>query len=131
RGWEIVVREAQRQVHADGFHFEQSVYYHVYALDFFLHAAVLATLNGITLDKDFERTLDRMLDVLGMFGRAGNPPLLGDDDGGRLFDPRRNRAEHMLDPLAAGAVLFARGDFKFLAREPREETLWLLGEQGV
>src|SRR5581483_10740843 len=131
RGWEIIVNQAKRQVHPDGLHFEQSVYYHVYALDFFLHAAVLATLNGIELPKEFERTLERMLDVLATFGRAGNPPALGDDDGGRLFDPRRNRAEHMLDPLATGAVLFARGDFKFLAREPREETLWLLGEEGV
>ena len=41
-GWEIVLREAERQVQADGFHFEQSTYYHVYALDFFLHSAILA-----------------------------------------------------------------------------------------
>jgi hypothetical protein len=131
QGWDIVVNEARRQVHADGLHFEQSVYYHVYALDFFLHAAVLGTLNNLTLPNDFERTLERMLDVLVLLGRAGAPPAIGDDDGGRLFDPSRNRPEHMLDPLATGSVLFARGDFKYLAREPREETLWLLGEQGV
>ena len=41
-GWKIVLQEAERQVRADGFHFEQSTYYHVYALDFFLHSAVLA-----------------------------------------------------------------------------------------
>src|SRR5215831_2803506 len=33
-GWRIVLDEARRQVQADGFHFEQSTYYHVYALDF-------------------------------------------------------------------------------------------------
>ena len=45
---EIVLREAERQqVQPDGFHFEQSTYYHVYALDLFLHSAILATLNDI------------------------------------------------------------------------------------
>jgi hypothetical protein len=48
RGWEIVLQEARRQVRADGFHFEQSTYYHVYAVDFFLHAAVLASLNEMS-----------------------------------------------------------------------------------
>jgi hypothetical protein len=131
RGWEIAVREARKQVQADGFHFEQSTYYHVYALDFLLHSALLATANDIALPKDFERTLENMLNALLLLGRAGAPPRMGDDDGGRLFDPRRNRSEHLLDPLAAGAVLFGRGDFKAVAGGLREETIWLLGEAGV
>jgi hypothetical protein len=48
-----------------------------------------------------------------------------------LFDGQRNRAEHMLDPLSTGAVLYERGDFKLLARYLREETLWLLGPEAV
>jgi hypothetical protein len=131
RGWEIVLRESRRQVLADGFHFERSSYYHVYAIDFFLHAAVLASLNGLTIPGEFSKTLETMLDALLLLGRAGAPPRLGDDDGGRLFDPRRNRSEHLLDPLATGAALFHRGDFKAVAGELREETIWLLGEQGV
>ena len=131
RGWEIVLREAERQVQADGLHFEQSTYYHVYALDFFLHAGVLASINDVPVPPEFERTLERMLEALCILGRAGAPPRLGDDDGGRVFDQSRNRSEHLLDPLAIGAVLFARGDFKRVAGGLREETLWLLGEQGV
>jgi hypothetical protein len=130
-GWEIVLQEACRQVAADGFHFEQSTYYHLYATDFFLHAAVLASLNEFVIPRGFEKTLEKMLEVLLRLGRAGGPPHLGDDDGGRLFDPRRNRREHFADPLATGAVLFHRADFKGAARELREETIWLLGEQGV
>ena len=38
RGWQILLEQSARQVRADGFHFEQSVYYHVYALDMFLWA---------------------------------------------------------------------------------------------
>ncbi len=42
RGWEILQAEATKQVRNDGFYFEQSTYYHVYALDIFLHARILA-----------------------------------------------------------------------------------------
>ena len=37
-GWQIVLHEAERQVRPDGVYFEQSLHYHVYALDFFLYA---------------------------------------------------------------------------------------------
>ena len=70
-GWEIVVREAERQVQADGFHFEQSTYYHVYALDFFLHSAILASANNIAIPRSFEDALQRMLTALCLLGRNG------------------------------------------------------------
>jgi hypothetical protein len=130
-GWKIILQEAERQVRPDGFHFEQSTYYHVYALDFFLHSAVLASINGISIPKSFEDTLEKMLTVLCLLGRGGQPPRFGDDDGGRVFDPQRNRGEHLLDPLATGAILFHRGDYKVAAGNLREETLWLLGAEGV
>ncbi len=131
RGWEILQGEAAKQVRNDGFYFEQSTYYHVYALDIFLHARILAGLNGVEISPAFDATLERMLNALLLLGRAGSVPSIGDDDGGRIFDPLRNRAEHMLDPLATGAVLFHRGDFKFAAGNVREETLWLLGVKGL
>jgi len=131
KGWEIVLRESQRQVRSDGFYFEQSTYYHVYALDFLLHARVLASLNDVPFPPAYNRRLEQMLDALALLCRAGTPPRWGDDDGGRVFDGQRNRAEHLSDPLATGAVVFGRGDFKFLSGGLREETLWLLGEKGV
>ena len=130
-GWNILLREAGRQVRADGFYWEQSTYYHVYALDMFLHARILAGLNGIAIPEEFDQTLQRMLNALLLLSRAGVPLMFGDDDGGRLFDPRRVRADHMLDPLATGAVLYRRGNFKFLAQSPRAETIWLLGAKGL
>lgn len=130
-GWNITLQEAQRQVCPDGLHFEQSLYYHVYAIDFFLHARMLASRNGIAVPADYDATIERMLDALGVLGRTGHVPRIGDDDGGRLFDGQRNRTEHMLDPLAAGAVIYNRGDFKALAGDLHEETLWLLGPQAA
>ncbi len=127
RGWRIIVEEAKRQIRPDGFHFEQSLYYHVYALDFFLHARMLAARNDIFIPAEFDRTVESMLNALALVVGAGTPCSFGDDDGGRLFDPQRNHTQHLLDPLAAGAVLFQRGEFKALVGEVPEEMIWLLG----
>jgi len=40
-GARVVRNELDRQVLADGCHFERSIYYHVYALDMFLFHAIL------------------------------------------------------------------------------------------
>src|SRR5260370_37767137 len=72
-----------------------------------------------------------MLEVICRLGSSGPLPQIGDDDGGRVFDSRRNRHAHMLDPLALGAVLFNRGDFKTVVGNLREETIWLSGVDGA
>jgi hypothetical protein len=126
-GWRIVCEEADRQVRADGLHFEQSIYYHVYALDFFLHARLMAARNGVAVPKELDQTIRGMMSALAQLSQAGALPRFGDDDGGRLFDPSRNRPEHMLDPLSTGAALFRDGGFKAAAPGLCEETLWLLG----
>ena len=130
-GWQIILEEAGKQVRVDGFHFEQSTYYHVYALDFFLHARLLAARNKIEIPESFDRRLVAMLDALRLISQSGSPPSFGDDDGGRVFDPSRNLREHMLDPLSTGAVLFRRGDFKSACGTLREETLWLIGPEAA
>ncbi len=130
RGWRIVLQEAERQVRSDGVYFEQALYYHVYALDFFLHARQLALCNRIPIPAAFDQTLVRMLEVLSALSQAGPPEGFGDDDGGRVFNPRRNRAEHLTDPLALGAIIYGRADFRSAATLT-EEAIWLLGTGGV
>ena len=130
-GWRIMIAEARSQVREDGFYFEQSVYYHVYALEMFLHSGLLAARNDLETPPDYVRTVEKMCDALALLSRTGVPARSGDDDGGRLLDGQRNRTEHMTDPLATGAAVFARGDFKFLAGGLREDMLWLLGPEGV
>jgi Heparinase II/III-like protein/Heparinase II/III N-terminus len=129
-GWRIVLQEADRQVRSDGVYFEQSLYYHVYALDFFLHARLLATRNGMEISPSLDHTFAKMLDVLRAVSQTGPPEGFGDDDGGRVFNPRRNRAEHLTDPLAVGSVMFQRNDLKPSAPFT-EESLWLFGEEAV
>jgi len=126
--WKIVLHEAGRQVRPDGVYFEQSLYYHVYALDFFLYARLLAARNGMEIPPAYDAVLGRMLDVVAALAQAGPPEGFGDDDGGRLYNPRRNRTEHMTDPLALGAVLYSR---EFSAAQLTEESIWLFGNQAV
>lgn len=130
RGWGIILQAAERQVRPDGVYFEQSLHYHVYALDFFLHARILAARNGMAIPASFDEVLKRMLDFLEALSQAGPPAGFGDDDGGRVFNPRRNQTEHMRDPLAIGAAVYGRERTQ-AAAELTEEAVWLLGKPAI
>ena len=127
-GWRIILGECERQVRPDGVHFEQSLYYHVYALDFFLHARVLAAENGVAIPVRFDDVLKKMLDFIQELSAAGAVEGFGDDDGGRVFNPRRNRAECMTDPLAIGAAVFGR---QYASASLTEESIWLAGDKAL
>ena len=102
RRW--VLNEYQRQVRADGSHFEQSSYYHVYALDMFLFHARLA---GASAEE--RAILGRMTDFLEvLLGPNGELPFLGDDDGGRLFHPYGPRPLFARDTLRAADAFLGR-----------------------
>jgi uncharacterized heparinase superfamily protein len=131
RGWSLFCREAQRQVRKDGMYFEHSTYYHVYALDMYLHTRILAQRNELSIPPEFDVVLERMLEFLCGISQAGVVSRFGDDDGGRLFDPRRNLSKHLLDPLATGAVLFGRSDWARGAGSLSPESIWLLGLQSA
>ena len=91
-GWKILLQQAEAQVRPDGFHFEQSVYYHIYALDFFRFARELAAKNGIAIPESFDRTIARMSDALAAISQAGRPPNFGDDDGGHVIGGQASAA---------------------------------------
>jgi hypothetical protein len=130
KGWRIIQEEALRQVRPDGVYFEQSLYYHVYALDFFLHARALASRNGMEIFPEFDLVIRKMLTVIQALAQVGPPDGFGDDDGGRVFNPGRNQAEHMADPLAIGAALFHDNSLRASATLT-EEAIWLFGEEAL
>jgi hypothetical protein len=129
-GWKILLQEAERQVHPDGVYFEQSLYYHVYALDLFLHARLLASRNGIDVPCGFDEVIQKMLVVLQALSQNGPPLGFGDDDGGRLFNSRRNLSEHMTDPLAVGRVMFQNEHLR-MPVPLTEEAIWLWGQRAI
>jgi Heparinase II/III-like protein/Heparinase II/III N-terminus len=129
-GWQTVQQEAARQVRPDGVYFEQTLYYHVYALDFLLHARLLASRNNIEIASELDPIIRKMLDFVRALSQTAPPDGFGDDDGGRLFDSSRNRAEQVTDPLALGAAMFHDESLR-AGVDLTEEAIWLLGDQAI
>lgn len=127
-GWEqqgnrILAEERDRQIQTDGSHFEQSTYYHVYALDLFLFYYLLAK-----RPVHFEEPLRRMARFLAaVHGPAALLHFFGDDDGGRLFHPHGDRAAFGRATLATCAQLFADEKLPCSEDALAEQAAWWLG----
>jgi hypothetical protein len=127
-GARLLEQQLARQVRTDGSHFEQSIYYHLYALDFFLLHGILETKAGGGLSKDYRRKVTRMVEFLqAVTGPSGILPMLGDEDGGRLFHPYGPRRRFASATLATAAQLGTA--VPLLPDEPdlHEQALWWVG----
>jgi uncharacterized heparinase superfamily protein len=133
RGRRILLEELDRHVLSDGVYFEQSSYYHRYTADFYTHLLVLSRANGGAAAPELEEKLRALLNHLMYITRPdGTTPFFGDDDGGRLvmLDEEREASDFRA-ALSTGAALFSCPDYKYVAGSLAEETLWLLGAEGV
>jgi hypothetical protein len=131
-GRAILAGQMERQVRADGWHIEQSSYYHRYAFDFFLAAAALAERNGGGFSPGYRARLERMAEViLYTMLPSGRHAMTGDADGGRLLPFGARVADDQRGALSTAAVFFQRGDFHWASGGLHEETLWLLGAQAA
>ena len=123
-GREIMHRIMEEHIHADGGHFEQSSYYHLYASDMFLFHAVLEPPT-----ESYREKLPRLARYLWAFAGSGELPFYGDDDGGRLFYPFGDRRKFARATLAAYAAFLGNGPSHGEARDLDEIAVWLLGER--
>ena len=148
-GERILMNALDWHVRPDGVYFEQSSYYHRYTTDFYTHLYILARANssaaqsggsevGSEAESEVESEhrlpgkLTALLDHLLYITRPdGTTPFFGDDDGGRLVMLDERPANDFRAALSTGAALFARPDYKHVAGEAAEETLWLLGTEGL
>jgi len=122
-GSRIVREQMDFQVRPDGSHFEQSSYYHVYALDMFLFHYLLAGRPPA-----FRTKLTAMAEYLhSLLGPSGSLPFLGDDDGGRFFHPYGPRERFGRATLATCASLFERPGWLFAATDWYEQAAWWIG----
>lgn len=128
RGAAVTLQEMERQVRPDGSHFEQSTYYHVYALDLFLFHALL----NPEIPPAYRDKLRRMAEFLdACLPPSGNLPFLGDDDGGRMFHPYGPRPRFALGALAAAAVYFQHPPWIRSREIIPEQALWWLGAKAL
>ena len=131
-GSRILVDQLPVHVSSDGVYFEQSSYYHRYTTDFYLHLVLLSRANDLAVPAQVEQSLKLLLDHLMYITRPdGTTPLFGDDDGGRLVMLDTRAANDFRGTVATGAVVFDRGDYKFVAEDAAEELLWLTGAEGL
>ncbi len=97
KGGEMVRAQMSAQVQADGSHFENSSYYHVYALDMLMFSAAIEN-----MPPDYIAGLARMGEYLNLLlGPQRRIPFFGDDDGGRMFHPYGPRDRFGCGSLAA------------------------------
>jgi hypothetical protein len=124
-GARIVEEQLDFQVLADGAHFEQSTYYHVYALDLFVFHYLLAG-----RPQRFRPVLTRMAEYLHwLLGPEGRIVFFGDDDGGRLFHPYGERDAFGRATLTTCGILFGREDW--IGWGAAEQAAWWLGAEGI
>ena len=135
-GNRILCAELDRQILPDGVYFEQSTWYQRYTTDFYTHFYILQTLNGAAKESkrqaELAGKLQSLTDFLMFATRPdGTTPIIGDDDGGRLLPHSAGKSDDFRAVLSTNAVLFERGDYKYVADGLAEETLWLLGTAGA
>jgi hypothetical protein len=127
RGAAVVEAQLKFQVKPDGSHFEQSSYYHVYALDFFVFYYLL-----VGKPAHIEPTLLRMAEHLHwLLGPARRIAFFGDDDGGRLFHPQGKRDQFGRATLATCGILLKREDWVGTRDELAEQAAWWLGVEAL
>jgi hypothetical protein len=126
-GRETVRRELDYQVFADGAHFENSSYYHVYALDLFLLHYILAGRPAA-----YQPVLARMAEYLDtLLGPPREIPLIGDDDGGRLFHPYGCHAQYGRATIATASVLLGRRDWYFTLEDLHPQCAWWVADTDI
>ena len=127
RSSDIVLAQFDFQVQADGSHFEQSSYYHVYALDFFVFFYLMAGRPAVV-----KPTLERMADYLHwLLGPSRCLSFWGDDDGGRLFHPYGPRDQFGRATLSTCGILLGRDEWIGSEVDLAEQAAWWLGAEAL
>ncbi len=127
RGAEVVRTQMFAQVRDDGSHFEQSTYYHVYAVDMFLFHAILEDPGA-----EYRAHLQQMAVYLhALLGPNGELAFIGDDDGGRFFHPYGSRKRFGRATLASCGVFFHRPEWVLSQEDLNEQAVWWLGSAAL
>ncbi len=128
---EILESEALLQNAPDGVNREQSVSYQQFELELLLIALLAGKANGNAFSAAYESRIEAMMEYLAsIMDAGGNIPLFGDSDDSHVLKLAQG-GEHcrFRSLLAAGALLFHRGDFKVKARALDDKTRWLFGKE--
>ena len=126
----ILEREILLQNASDGVNREQAVSYQQFELDLLLLPLLAARASGQKFSAVFEWRIEAMMEYLAsIMDAGGNIPMFGDSDDALVVKLAQGGGFcRYRSLLAAGAILFRRGDFKAKARGLDDKTRWLFGE---
>lgn len=121
------------QVYPDGVHWEQSLPYHRYVMEFFLLPALAASGQEIALPDSYMETINKLMNLLlhTMNHQTGLIPVIGDGDGAKVWRLSGLHTYDVRPLLGLGAILFSNPEFKWACDSHLEDVVWLLGEDGV
>ena len=116
-------------VEADGSYFEKSAYYHCYALDMFLQAAILSEQRGVQFGAHWHAKLRAMTEFLALIVKPNSSvSRFGDDDGGRTLRVGENDYYQPQGLLQACQAFCEAGKAE---GKTNSEVWWLLGDLGL
>jgi hypothetical protein len=120
-GARVLADQMERQILADGVHFERATCYQRYTAEIYLHALIL----GVELSRP---RLEALLEFL-LWTRSpdGAMPAIGDADGGWLLPLARRSPDDLRGVLSTAAAILGRADLAEAAAGLAPETVWLLG----
>jgi hypothetical protein len=125
-GRDVLLREADNQVRADGGHAELSAHYHRYSTDFYLLALMVARASNDAAAAAFDAAARKQAHYLRTIADdQGRLPLLGDDDGGQLFKFGEGAPADAAVSLGVAADLLH--DDTLCVAPVSADTLWILG----
>jgi hypothetical protein len=122
----ILNEEIVAQTHEDGGTREQAIAYHLFVLQLLLVAGVAGRETGCEFGAPFWQRLEKMIEFASLLAEGGPLPAYGDSDDGYVLDLGRAN-DDLASSICAGAVLFARPDFKAQAGGFQQPVRWLLG----
>ena len=127
----ILCEEIHAQTYEDGCNREQALGYHLFVLQFFLIAGIVARRAGEALPDRYWAQLEKLLGFASALAEGGEQlPMFGDADDGYVLDVGPGPLDFR-GWLAVGAALFGRSDLKRQARGTAEPVAWLLGAAGM
>lgn len=132
KGYKIMMDMLDVHVLDDGSYCEQASHYARYTADFYATLMILRQREGLPIEPKHREKLELLYEYLMHLTQPdGETPFFGDDDGGKFYFFDNRPISDMRPALALGAMLFERGDLKYVAGEPTCEMLFLLGEEGL
>lgn len=125
----ILREEIERQTFSDGGCREQAFGYHLFDLQFFTIAAIIADRTGADVGRAYRERLARMYEYAAGLVEGGEDwPNFGDNDDGYVLDVGADGRD-VRGWLAVGAALFDLPDCRSEARGEGEAAWWLLGPE--